>query len=62
MYLVKYPFKVKVDQTYYQPNTLIKVAEADEHVKRGAVIVEQTVAVPTPKKPAAKRQRKAADE
>lgn len=60
MALVKYPHRVKIDQTYYQPNALIEVADADEHVKEGAVIVEEMVAAP--KKPAAKRQRKAADE
>lgn len=62
MFRIKYPHKVKIDQTYYQPNTLIEVADADEHVKRGAVIVEQSVPVTAPKKPAAKRQRKVAEE
>lgn len=60
MFLIKYPHKVKIDQTYYQPNTLIEVANADEHVKRGAVVVKESAAAP--KKPAAKRQRKAAEE
>lgn len=56
MFLVKYPHKVKIDDTYYQPNTPIEVFDADEHVKRGAVVVEEVAAAP--KKTAAKRQRK----
>ena len=60
MFLIKYPHRVKIDQTYYQPNALIEVADADEHVKKGAVVVEEIAAAP--KKPAAKRPRKAAEE
>lgn len=60
MFLIKYPHRVKIDQTYYQPNTLIEVASVDEHVRNGAVVVKEIAAAP--KKPAAKRPRKAADE
>ena len=60
MFLVKYPHKVKIDDTYYQPNTPIEVTDADEHVAKGAVVIEEVMAAP--KKTAAKRQRKAAAE
>ena len=59
MYLIKYPFKVKIDKTYYAPNTPIKVANADEHVARGAAVIEEVAAVP--KRQAVKRTRKPAD-
>lgn len=59
MYLIKYPFKVKIDETYYSPNTPIEVASADEHVARGASVIKEVAEAP--KKPAVKRPRKTAD-
>lgn len=60
MYLIKYPFKVKIDETYYPAKTPIEVANADEHVARGAVVIQEVAAAP--KKAAARKTRKAAEE
>lgn len=59
MFLIKYPFKVKIDQTYYSPNTPIEVADADKHVARGAVVIKEVAAAP--KKPPVRRTRKTDD-
>lgn len=60
MYLIKYPFKVKIDDAYYPAKTPIEVADADEHVARGAAVIQEISAVP--KRAAAKKTRKAAEE
>ena len=61
MYLIKYPFKVKIDDAYYPAKTPIEVASADEHVARGAVVIQEIAAAP--KKAAVKKTtRKAAEE
>lgn len=60
MYLIKYPFKVKIDDAYYPAKTPIEVANADEHVAKGAVVIQEVAAAP--KKTAAKKARKVEEE
>lgn len=62
MFIIKFPHRVKIDQDYYPPNTLIEVADATKHVEAGAVIIREEVTAPKPSKPVAKRTKKVATE
>lgn len=61
MYIIKFPFRVKIDQTYYAANTPIEVADAEKHVEAGAVVIREVTAAPKPKS-TAKRTKKPATE
>lgn len=58
MFIIKFPHRVKIDQTYYPPNTPIEVADAMKHVEAGAVVIEEVAAAPKPPKAATKRTKK----
>lgn len=49
MYIIKFPHRVKIDQTYYMPNTPIEVEDAEKHVEAGAVVIQEVTAAPKPK-------------
>lgn len=53
---VKYPFHVKHDGVDYRPGEPIEVADAAEHLLRGAVIAEEKPAKAPPKKRRAKAE------
>lgn len=55
---VRYPYHVKHDGVDYKPGELIEVADAAEHLLRGAVIAEDR----QQDKPAPKRRRAAKSE
>lgn len=53
---IKFPYRVKLNGAYYEPGTAITVANADEYVKNGAAVVENTAA---PEKTAQKKTTRA---
>ena len=55
MYIIQYPFKVKIGETFYKPNTPIEVDNAEPYVLNGAKIIKE---IEKPKTNAGKRQRK----
>lgn len=61
MYIIKFPYRVKIDQTYYAANTPIEVADAEKLVEAGAVVIQEVTAAPKTR-PAAKRTKKPATE
>lgn len=46
MAIVKYPYRVKIDKTYYAPNTPIAVTDAEIHQKNGAIVIEGNAIAP----------------
>lgn len=58
MYIIKFPHRVKIDQTYYKANTPIEVEDATKLVEAGAVVIQEVAAVPKPTKSTAKRAKK----
>ncbi len=52
MAIVKYPFHVKHKGVTYNPGDLITVDNPDDHVRRGAVLVEADVKKPTKRRKA----------
>lgn len=57
MFIIKFPHRVKLDQTYYPPNKPIEVEDATKHVEAGAVVIQEVAAAPK-SKPAARRTKK----
>ena len=55
MYIIQYPFKVKIGETFYKPNTPIEVENAEPYVLNGAKIIKATE---KPKANAGRRQKK----
>lgn len=38
---IKFPFRVKINGEYHEPNETIEVEDATEYVRQGAVIIER---------------------
>lgn len=49
MYLIKFPFKVKLGGEYYAAGEPVKVKNAEDYVAMGAVVIEQVAAAPKAK-------------